>query len=73
VATIGYGGFLFGAPLIGFLAHRMPLDRALLAVAVIVLLIAILAPAAKERSGEPVARDSLSGKAAAGSQTCEQG
>ena len=54
VATIGYGGFLFGAPLIGFLAHRMPLDRALLAVAVIVLLIAILAPAAKERSGEPV-------------------
>jgi MFS family permease len=54
VATIGYGGFLFGAPLIGLLAHRMPLDRALLAVAVIVLLVAILAPVAKERPGEPV-------------------
>jgi MFS family permease len=54
VATIGYGGFLFGAPLIGLLAHRMPLDRALLAVAVIVLLVAILAPAAKERAGELV-------------------
>jgi hypothetical protein len=26
------GGFLFGAPLIGTLAHMMPLDRALLAV-----------------------------------------
>jgi MFS family permease len=50
VSTIGYGGFLLGAPLIGFLAHMMPLDRALLAVAVLVLLIAILAPAARERS-----------------------
>jgi MFS family permease len=49
VSTIGYGGFLLGAPLIGFLAHMMPLDRALLAVAVVVLLIAILAPAARER------------------------
>ncbi len=50
VSTIGYGGFLLGAPLIGFLAHMMPLDRALLAVAVLVLLVAILAPAARERS-----------------------
>jgi MFS family permease len=50
VATIGYGGFLIGAPLIGLLARRMPLDRALLAVAGIVLLITILASAAKERS-----------------------
>src|SRR5262249_62004364 len=33
VATIGYGGFLVGAPLIGLLAHVMPLDKALLAVA----------------------------------------
>jgi MFS family permease len=49
VATIGYGGFLLGAPLIGFLAHMMPLDRALLAVALLVLLIAVLAPAARER------------------------
>jgi hypothetical protein len=31
----------------------MPLDRALLAVAVLVLLIAVLAPAARERRAEP--------------------
>ena len=53
VSTIGYGGFLVGAPLIGFLAHMMPLDRALLAVAVLVLLIAVFAPAARERGAEP--------------------
>ena len=35
--------------MIGFLAHLMPLDRALLAVAVLVLLVAILAPNARER------------------------
>ena len=52
VATIGYGGFLVGAPLIGSLAHIMPLDRALLAVAALVLLIAILAPASRERASE---------------------
>jgi MFS family permease len=52
VSTIGYGGFLVGAPLIGFLAHMMPLDKALLAVAVLVLLIAVLAPAARERGVE---------------------
>src|ERR1700737_2430455 len=50
VATIGYGGFLVGAPLIGLLAHTMPLDRALLAVAV--LLIAVLAPVARERGAQ---------------------
>jgi MFS family permease len=49
VSTIGYGGFLLGAPLIGLLAHQMPLDRALLAVAVLVLLVAILASVARER------------------------
>jgi len=53
VATIGYGGFLLGAPLIGLLAYTMPLDRALLAVAMLVLLIAALAPAARERGAEP--------------------
>ena len=52
VATIGYGGFLLGAPMIGFLAHTMSLDRALIAVALISLLIAILAPAARERNPE---------------------
>jgi fucose permease len=51
VATIGYG-FLLGAPLIGFLAHMVPLDRALLAVALLVLLITVLAPAARERGAE---------------------
>ena len=54
VSTIGYGGFLFGAPLIGFLAHMMPLDRALLAVAALVLLVAILAPVAREHGRELV-------------------
>jgi MFS family permease len=53
VATIGYGGFLLGAPLIGLLAHTMPLDRALLAVAVLLLPIAVLAPAARERGAQP--------------------
>ena len=53
VSTIGYGGFLLGAPLIGFLAHSMPLDRALLAVAVLVLLVAILASVARERGSKP--------------------
>jgi len=53
VATIGYGGILLGAPLIGLLAHTMRLDRALLAVALLVLLIAALAPAAQERGAEP--------------------
>jgi MFS family permease len=54
VSTIGYGGFLFGAPLIGTLAHMMPLDRAFLAVAVLVLLIAILASVARERGEESI-------------------
>ena len=49
VSTVGYGGFLLGAPLIGILAQFLPLDKALLAVAAIVLLIAILASAARER------------------------
>ena len=52
VSTLGYGGFLLGAPLIGFLARMMPLDRALLAVAVLVLLVAVLAPVARERAPE---------------------
>ena len=37
------GGFLLGAPLIGFLAHRVPLDQALLAVALLILPVTILA------------------------------
>ncbi len=49
VSTLGYGGFLLGAPMIGLLAHAFPLDKALLSVAAIVLLITLLAPAARER------------------------
>jgi fucose permease len=50
VSTIGYGGFLLGAPLIGTLAHAIPLLDALLVVAAFAILIVILAPAARERS-----------------------
>jgi MFS family permease len=49
VATIGYTGFLLGAPLIGQLTRLFPLDRALLVVAVAALLVVVVAPAARER------------------------
>jgi fucose permease len=49
VSTIGYGGFLFGAPLIGTIAHAVPLMDALLVVAAFAILIVVLAPAARER------------------------
>jgi MFS family permease len=49
VSTIGYGGFLLGAPTIGLLAHVMPLLHALLVVAAFAILIVVLAPAARER------------------------
>jgi len=52
VSTIGYGGFLLGAPLIGQLTRFVALDRALLVVAVAGVLIAVVAPAARELSGE---------------------
>ena len=52
VSTIGYGGFLLGAPLIGFLAHSVPLDRALLSVAFLILPVAILASVARERGSQ---------------------
>jgi MFS family permease len=50
VATIGYTGFLLGAPLIGQLSRFVSLDRALLVVAVASLLVVVLAPFARERS-----------------------
>jgi MFS family permease len=53
VSTIGYGGFLLGAPMIGLLSHVMPLLRALLAVAAFAILIVVLAPAARERHEQP--------------------
>lgn len=50
VSTIGYTGFLLGAPLIGQLTRFVSLDRALLVVAVASLLVVVLAPAARERT-----------------------
>src|SRR6478672_5633584 len=43
VSTIGYGGFLLGAPTIGLLTSRVGLDRALLLVAGFAALIVVLA------------------------------
>jgi predicted MFS family arabinose efflux permease len=49
VTTIGYGGFLLGPPLIGLLADRVGLGRALLALLVLAAGIATLAPAVRSR------------------------
>ena len=49
VSTIGYTGFLLGAPLIGQLTRVVPLDRALLVVAGACALMVVVAPAARER------------------------
>jgi MFS family permease len=49
VSTIGYTGFLLGAPLIGQLTRVVSLDRALLVVAGASLLVVVLAPFARER------------------------
>ncbi len=43
VATLGYGGFLIGPPLIGTLAELIGLDRALLLIVVFCTLIAVFA------------------------------
>jgi MFS family permease len=50
VSTIGYTGFLLGAPLIGQLTRFVSLDRALLVVAGASLLVVVLAPFARERT-----------------------
>jgi len=49
VTTIGYGGFLLGPPLIGLLADRVGLGRALLVLLVLAAGIATLAPAVRSR------------------------
>jgi MFS family permease len=49
VSTIGYTGFLAGAPTIGLLAEQVGLDLALLVVAGVVSLVVVLAPTARER------------------------
>ncbi len=50
VSTIGYAGFLLGAPLIGQLTRVVPLDRALLVVALAGVLVTALAFVARERA-----------------------
>jgi predicted MFS family arabinose efflux permease len=49
VTSIGYGGFLLGPPLIGLLADRVGLGRALLVLLVLAAGIATLAPAVRSR------------------------
>ena len=53
VTTIGYGGFLLGPPLIGLLADRVGLGRALLVLLVLAAGIATLAPAVRSRRAQP--------------------
>ena len=55
VATIGYGGFLVGPPLIGILAEHIGLGRALLVLLLLAGTIVILAPATRSRRGGPAA------------------
>lgn len=54
VSTIGYTAFLAGPPLIGFLGDVVGIRSALLAVGVAVLASFIVAPAARERSDQPL-------------------
>jgi len=49
VTTIGYGGFLLGPPLIGLLADRVGLGRALLVLLALAGGVATLAPAVRSR------------------------
>jgi hypothetical protein len=53
VSTIGYGGFLLGAPLIGQLTRFVPLEQALLVVAAAGVVIAALAFVAREPTTTP--------------------
>jgi len=53
VTTIGYGGFLLGPPVIGLLADRVGLGRALLVLLVLAAGIAALAPAVRSRRPQP--------------------
>lgn len=52
VATIGYGGFLLGPPLIGLLAHQIGLGHALLVLVALTAGIVALAPAARPIKAE---------------------
>jgi MFS family permease len=64
VSTIGYSGFLAGAPTIGFVAEHVGLDHALVLVAGVCSLVFLLAPAARERqSGQSTAARPASSRA----------
>jgi MFS family permease len=56
VSTIGYTGFLLGAPLIGQLTRVVPLDRALLVVAAAGLVVVAVAGVAREPRATDAAR-----------------
>ena len=67
VSAIAVGGSLIAAPSIGFLTDLMPLDRALLIVAGLLLLIAIFAPFAREqRLPRPHTRRHVVGEGSSG-------
>jgi fucose permease len=53
VATIGYGGFLLGPPLIGLLAQHLGLGSALLMLPVLALSIVVLAPSVRRTESAP--------------------
>ena len=55
-ASVGYVGFLVGPPLIGLLADRVGLGRALLVLLVLAGGIAVLAPAVRSRRTQPAAQ-----------------
>ncbi len=60
VATIGYGGFLVGPPMIGFVAGAAGLGVGLLVVSMLLLLVVALAPAARSpRKVGPTRRDEV--------------
>lgn len=56
VSTIGYAGFLAGAPTIGLLAGQIGLDLALLVVAAVCSLVFLLAGTARERTAPMLGR-----------------
>jgi MFS family permease len=56
VATIGYGGFLLGPPLIGLLAQHLGLGSALLVLPGLAACIVVLAPAVRTRPAVPAGR-----------------
>jgi MFS family permease len=53
VATVGYGGFLVGPPLIGLLAKHIGLGHALLVLVVMAVGIVVLAPAVQSSGRAP--------------------